>query len=175
MRAIIATDFEGHLRKLIWLTENKAGVSAGICEGTPDPHATYHADGRFHCKITSKGRVLKLLSEKKPPLTAITTREQLLGTASFYAEDIMKRLPPFRPDRRVDALLVLGQSVFRDIACASFNIYIVNRDHEAQFVQHAYSSYEAGDFMLVAVNLFKLECFTGHELGVVIYKGRKAN
>jgi len=175
MRAIIATDFEGHLRKLIWLTENKAGVSAGICEGTPDPHATYHADGRFHCKITSKGHVLKLLSEKKRPLTAITTMEQLLGTASFYAEDIMKRLPPFRPDRRVDALLVLGQSVFRDIACASFNIYIVNREHEAHFVEQAYSSYEAGDFMLVAVNLFKLERFTSHELGVVIYKGRKAN
>lgn len=175
MRAIIATDFDGHLRKLIWLTENKVGVSAGICEGTPDPHATYHADRRFHCKITRKGRVLKLLSEKKSPLVTITTMEQLLGTASFYAEDIMKRLPPFKPDRRVDALLVLGQSVFRDIACASFNIYIVNRDHEAQFVEHAYSSFEVGDFMLVAVNLFKLELFTGHELGVVIYKGRKAS
>jgi hypothetical protein len=119
--------------------------------------------------------VLKLLSEKKSPLVTITTMEQLLGTASFYAEDIMKRLPPFKPDRRVDALLVLGQSVFRDIACASFNIYIVNRDHEAQFVEHAYSSFEVGDFMLVAVNLFKLELFTGHELGVVIYKGRKAS
>lgn len=175
MRAIIATDFEGQLRKLIWLTENKSGISAGICEGTPDPHATYHADGRFHCKITSEGQVLKVLSDKKPPLTAITTKEQLLGTASFYADNIMKRLPRFRPDRRVDALLVLGQSVFRDIACASFNIYIVNRDYEAQFVQHAYSSYEAGDFMLVAVNLFKLERFTRHELGVVIYKGRKAS
>jgi hypothetical protein len=173
MRAIIATDFEGHLRKLIWLTENRAGVSAGICEGTPDPHATYHVDGRFHCKITSKGQVLKFFSEKKPPLTAITGIEQLLGTASFYAQDIMKRLPPFRPDRRVDALLVLGQSVFRDIACASFNVCIVNRDHEAQFVEHAYSSYEAGDFMLVAVNLFRLEHFTSHELGVVIYKGER--
>jgi len=175
MRAIIATDFEGYLRKVIWLTESQDGVSAGICEGTPNPHATYHADGTFHYKITSKGRVLKFFSEKKSPLTTITTMEHLLGTASFYAGDIMKRLPRFRPDRRVDALLVLGQSVFRDIACASFHIYIVNRDHEAQFVDHAYSSYEAGDFMLVAVNLFNLERFTNHELGVVIYKGRKAS
>lgn len=175
MRAIIATDFDGHLRKVIWPTENQDGVSAGICEGTPNPHATYHADGTFHYKITSKGRVLKFFSEKKSPLTTITTMEHLLGTASFYAEDIMKRLPRFRPDRRVDALLVLGQSVFRDISCASFHIYIVNRSHEAQFVDHAYSSYEAGGSMLVAVNLFNLERFTNHKLGVVIYKGRKAS
>jgi hypothetical protein len=139
MRAIIATDFDGYLRKLIWLTENQTGVSAGICERTPNPHATYHADGRFHCKIKSKGRVLKLTSQKKPPLTAIATTEQLLGTASFYVENTMKRLPRFRPDRRVDALLVLGQSVFRDIGCASFNIY----DEAGNVIQ---THEHAGDF-----------------------------
>jgi hypothetical protein len=37
MRAIIATDFDGYLRKLIWLTENQTGVSTGICERTPNP------------------------------------------------------------------------------------------------------------------------------------------
>jgi hypothetical protein len=42
VRAIIATDFRGELRKLVWLTENNTGVSAGICESGPDPHATYH-------------------------------------------------------------------------------------------------------------------------------------
>jgi hypothetical protein len=79
--------------------------------------------------------VLKFVSEKKPPLTAITGVERLLGTASFYAQDIMIRLPPLRPDRRVDALLVLGQSVFRDSACASFNVCIV--DVAPNFVSRA--------------------------------------
>ena len=57
MRAIIATDFHGQLRKLVWLTENKTGISAGICEGIPDPHATYHADGKYHHKLTNKDNI----------------------------------------------------------------------------------------------------------------------
>ena len=173
MRAIIATDFRGHLRKLIWLTENKTGVSAGICETVPNPHASYHADGTYHHKIATGGRVMKLWPEKKAPLRTIVTREQLFGTAAFYVDDIMTRLPRFKPNRRVDALLVIGQSVFSDIACASFNIYIVHRTHEAKFVAEAYSSYEDGSFMVVAVNLFALHLFTDHQLGVIIYKGRK--
>jgi hypothetical protein len=72
----------------------------------------------------------------------------------------------------VDSLLVLGQSVFSDIACASFNIDIVHRTHEANFVAGAYSSYEDKSFMLVAVNLFALHWFTDHQIGVIIYKGR---
>jgi hypothetical protein len=58
---------------------------------------------------------------------------------SFYVENTMKRLPRFRPDRRVDALLVLGQSVFRDIGCASFNIY----DKAGNVIQ---THEHAGDF-----------------------------
>lgn len=85
----------------------------------------------------------------------------------------MKRLPVFRPNRRVDALLVLGQSVFSDIVCASFNIYVVHRGHEAKFVSGAYSSYE-DSFMVVAVNLFGLHIFTDHQLGVIIYRGKKS-
>ncbi len=175
VRAIIATDFGGHLRKLVWLTESQTGISAGIYERTPNPHATYHADGTFHVKITSRGRTIKPLTEKKCPLRMIATQDQLLGTAAFYSKDVMIRLPRFRPDRRIDALLVLGQSVFSDINCASFNIAVVHRDHEAVFIKGAYSSYEDPSFMLVAVNLFALDYFVDHRIGVIIYKGRKSN
>jgi hypothetical protein len=74
----------------------------------------------------------------------------------------------------VDALLVLGQSVFSDIACASFNIYVLHRSYEAKFVSEAYSSYEDLSFMVVAVSLFGLHIFTDHQLGVIIYKGKKS-
>ena len=161
------------MRKLLWLTENETGVSAGICERTPNPHTTYHADGTYHHKFTSKGRVLTVDPEKKLPLRDIATQQQLFGTGFFYVDDIMRRLPQFTPNRRVDALLVIGQSVFKDIACAAFNIYIVRRSHEAKFVAEAYSSYEDKSFMIVAVNLFGLHVFTDHQLGVIIYKGRK--
>ena len=123
MRAIIATDFCGELRKVVWLTENKTGISAGICEGVPDPHATYHANGRYHHRVRSKGRLLTIAPEMRPPLRSISTKAQLFGTAAFYDDAIMKRLPVFTPNRRVDALLVIRQSVLRDIACASFNIW----------------------------------------------------
>jgi hypothetical protein len=174
VRAIIATDFRGQLRKLVWLTENKTGVSAGICEGIPDPHATYHVDGRYHHKVTSKGQLLTMFPEKRVPLRSISAKAQLFGTSALYDDAIMKRLPIFTPNRRVDALLVLGQSVFRDIACASFNIYVLHRSYEAKFVSEAYSSYEDSSFMVVAVNLFGLHIFTDHQLGVIIYKGKKS-
>ncbi len=173
MRAIIATDFGGQLRKLVWLTENKSGLSAGICESIPDPHATYHVDGTYHNKIRSKGRLLTIAPEKRVPLRSISTKAQLFGTAAFYSDAVMKRLPVFTPNRRVDALLVLGQSVFSDIACASFNIYILHRSYEAKFVAEAYSCYEDRSFMVVAVDLFGLHIFTDHQLGVIIYKGKK--
>src|SRR5204862_6415694 len=137
-------------------------------------HATYHVDGTYHHKFTSKGRVLKIAPEKKVPLKDIATEQQLLATGFFYIDDIITRLPRFTPDRRIDALLVLGQSVFSDIACASFSICIVHRAYEAKFVTEAYSSYEDGSFMVVAVNLFALHEFTEHQLGVIIYKRRKA-
>jgi hypothetical protein len=175
MRAIIATDFDSHLRKLVWITENYTGVSAGICEGGPDPHATYHIDGTHHCKIRSKGRVLTLMREKKCPLQTIQSQQQLLGTAAFYSDDTMKRLPRLTPDPRLDALLVLGQSVFRDIGCASFNISLLHRGWESGFITDAYSSYEGGSFMLVAVHLLPLARFPDQNVGVVIYKGRKSS
>src|SRR5215210_6279579 len=102
MRAIIATDFESELRKVVWITENATGVSAGICEAKANPHATYHIDGTHHCKITSKGRVLTLTREKKSRLDAITSKQPLLATAAFYAHNTMKRLPHLRSEPRAD-------------------------------------------------------------------------
>jgi len=174
MRAIIATDFSGTLRKILWLTENPTGISAGICERVPDPHATYHADGMYHHRVRSKGRLLTIAPEKRVPIRSIADKAQLFGTAASYSEAIMSRLPLFKPNRRVDALFVLGQSVFADIACASFNIYIIHRSYEARFVAEAYSSYEDRSFMVVAVNLFGLQTFTDHQLGLIIYKGKKS-
>ena len=63
MRAIICTDYSGHLRKLIWLTENKTGISAGICEPDTNPHATYHVDGTYHVKL--RGRTVKMSTPEK--------------------------------------------------------------------------------------------------------------
>src|SRR5258708_17760127 len=116
MRAIIAPGFRGGLRKGVWITENSTGISAGVCESVPDPHATYHVDGTYHHKVRSKGRLLTIAPEKRAPIKAISDKAQLFGTAAFYSEAIMDRLPDFKPNRQVDALLVLGQSVFSDIA-----------------------------------------------------------
>jgi hypothetical protein len=173
MRAIIATDFRGTLRKVLWITENRNGISAGICERAPDPHATYHVDGRYHHKIRSKGRLLTIGPEKKTPIRSLAEQAQLFDSAAFYTHAIMNRLPIFKPNRRIDALLVLGESVFSDIAFASFNICLVHRSYEAKFVAGAYSSYEDQSFMVVAVNLFGLHIFSDHQVGVIIYKSKK--
>jgi hypothetical protein len=172
MRAIIATDFEGQLRKLVWLTEYDDGVSAGICDAKHDPHATYHVDGTYHHKLTKKGHVLEIFPEKKLPLRDVAVEQQLLGTGFAYSDDIMARLPQFTPDRRADVLLVLAQSVFSDVGYLAFNIYIIHRSHEPAFLTQAYSCYEEKSYMLVTVNLFGLEFFTDHQLGVIIYKRR---
>jgi hypothetical protein len=65
MRAIICIDYSGHLRKLIWLTENTTGISAGICEPDTNPHATYHVDGTYHHKLTHRGRTVKMSTPEK--------------------------------------------------------------------------------------------------------------
>jgi hypothetical protein len=172
MRAIVCTDFAGTLRKLIWITENRTGVSAGICETPTNPHATYHVDGTHHHKLTHRGRTLKVFPEKKTPIRNIKGQEQLLGTAAFYVEDTMKRLPEFTPDGRAWSIVVLGQSVFRGIGAASFNSYIVHRKAEAQFLKTAYTDYECGNFLLVAVHMFSLECFPDHKVGLIVYRGK---
>jgi hypothetical protein len=174
MRAIIATDFESQLRKVVWITENATGVSAGICERKPNPHATYHIDGTHHCKIRNEGRVLTMFQGKKCPLAEIKTRQPLLATAAFYTDNTMRHLPRLSLHPRVDTLLVLGQAVFRDIGCASFSISILHRTCESAFIDDAYSSYEDRSFMLVAVHLFPLVRFPAQKVGVIIYKGRKS-
>ena len=83
MRAIIATDFRRTLRKVLWLTENRTGVSAGICERAPDPHATYHVDGMYHHRVRSKGRLLTIAPEKRTPIRSIADQTQLFGTDAF--------------------------------------------------------------------------------------------
>ncbi len=173
MRAIIATDFAGHLRKLIWFTENKTGISAGLYDRKTNAHATYHVDGTYHQKLTHRGRIIKFpTTERKPPLQSITIKEQLLGTAAFYADTIMNRLPRFTPDGRADIIVILGQSVFSNIRCAAFNSYILHRNHEAAFLKDAYSLYEDESFMLVTVNVFGLDLFPDHKVGVIVYKGK---
>jgi hypothetical protein len=172
MRAIICTDYCGRLRKLIWVTENKTGISAGICERDTDPHATYHVDGTYHQKLTHRGKRITFPPEKKVPLASITAKAHLLGTAAFYAEDTMSRLPLFTPDDRADSTVILPQSVFSNIRCAAFNSYIFHRSHEMTLLSDAYSHYENGSFMLVAVHTFSLEFFSDHKVGVIVYKGR---
>src|SRR5206468_11789397 len=100
MRAIIATDFRGTLRKVLWLTENRTGVSAGICERAPDPHATYHVDGMYHHSVRRKGRLLPIAPEKRTPIRSIDDQTQLLTTAAVYSEAIMNRLPLFKHNRQ---------------------------------------------------------------------------
>jgi hypothetical protein len=129
-------------------------------------------DGRFHCKFTNDEQVLKFIDEKKVPLNQLAVEQQLLGTGFPYSDDIMARLPQFTPDRRADVLLVLAQSVFSDVGYLAFYICIIHRSHEPAFLAHAYSSYEDKSYMLVTVNLFGLEFFTDHQVGVIIYKRR---
>ena len=172
MRAIICTDYAGHLRKLIWVTENKTGVSAGTCERDTNSHATYHVDGTYHNKLTHRGETLALWPTKKVPLASIKAKEQLPGAAAFYAEDTMGLLPLFTLDDRADCMVILGQSVFNNIRCAAFNSYILHRTHETDFLRDAYSCYENGSFTLVAVNVFSLELFPDHKVGMIVYNGR---
>ena len=173
MRAIICTDYLGHLRKLIWITEHKSGIFAGICESEMDPHASYHADGTYHLKIVHCGKKTTLLPEKKPPLVSLTVKQQLLGTATFYAEDTMNRLPIFTPDGRANSMVILSQSVFSNIRCAAFNSYIIHRNHETDFLKETYIDYENDSFILVAVNVFGLDFFPNHKVGMIVYKGRR--
>ena len=172
MRAIIVTDFDGHLRKLMWLTEFNDGVSTGIYDTKQDPHATYHADGTFHVRFTKGEHRLKFAEEKKVPLNQIEPKEQLLGTNFVYNDDVMARQPQFTLDFSADALMVLGQSVFRDVGYLALNIYVIHRSHEAKFIMQTYSSYEDKSYSLVALNVFKLHLFADHEVGVIIYKRR---
>ncbi len=173
MRALICTNYSGHLRKLIWVTENKTGVFAGICESETDPHASYHADGTYHHKLVHRGEKMTIFPQKKPQLASIPSKEQLLGTAAFYAEDTMSRLPLFTPDGRANSMVILSQSVFSNIRCAAFNSYILHRDHETDFLNETYSHYENDSFMLVTVNVFGLEFFPNHKVGMIVYKGRQ--
>jgi hypothetical protein len=129
-------------------------------------------DGTCHHKITSQGRVSQIFPEKKAPLRDIATEQQLLGTGFAYTDDIIARLPQFTPDRRADVLLVLAQSVFTDVGYLAFNICIIHRSHEPAFLTQPYFSYEDKSYMLVTVNLFGLQFFTDHQLGVIIYKRR---
>lgn len=71
----------------------------------------------------------------------------------------MKRLPEFTPDGRVWSIVVLGQSVFQGIGAAAFNSYILHRKAEAQFLEDAYTQYDCGNLLLVAVHIFSLERF----------------
>lgn len=174
MRAIICTDFVEHLRKLIWITEYETGVSVGMYDSHANPHATYHMDGSYHCKITAKNHPLKFASEKKPPIAEITAEEPLLGMATFYVEDIMNRLPLYTPDDRADSTVFLGQSVFSNIRVAAFNAYIIHRNHEITFLEKVYPKYDNEAFMLVTVNLFGLDLFPDHKVGLLVYKGRES-
>jgi hypothetical protein len=174
VRIIFATDFRGHLRKVLWFTENKTGISAGICDSKANPHATYHLNGTYHHKVTTRGgEKLKIGTEHKKPLSSITSKEQLLGTATFYSNNIMARLPRYTPDGRADAMVILGQSVFHGIACASFASYILHRSHENAFIADAYSAYEDQLFTLVTVNVFALDLFPNLKVGVIVYRGGK--
>lgn len=172
MRAIVCTDFAGTLRKLIWITENRTGISAGICDASANPHATYHVDGTYHHKLTQRGRTLKVLPSKKTPIVDIGGQEQLLGTAAFYVEDTMKRLPEFSPDGRAWSTVVLGQSVFQGIGAAAFNTYIIHRNVEPKFLEEAYTQYDSGNFLLVTVQMFSLASFRDHKVGLIVYRGK---
>jgi hypothetical protein len=175
MRAIICSDYSRKLRKLIWVTENKLGVSAGICEPEANLHVTYHVDGTYHHKMIHRGKPLKICSEKKPPLVSIASKEQLLGTATFYTDDTMSRLAEFTPDGRADTIVVLGQSVFTNVRCAAFNSFILHRDHEPSLFVDSYRSYEDKSFMLISVNVFALDLFPNHKVAMIVYKGREAD
>jgi hypothetical protein len=140
-----------------------------------NPHASYHADGRHHVKITRRGKELVMFEEQRKRITSISGYQSIITHGAFYTDPIMDRLPQLDSNRKETAIVLIGGAIFRHVKALAMNTFIVNRKYERQFLEAMYADYETDSYELVAVNSFKLEHFPSHDVSVVLYRVKPGN
>jgi hypothetical protein len=121
MRVSICTDHKSIVRQIVWLNESRSGVYVGMYDETANPHASYHADGRHHVKITRRGKELVMFEEHRKPITSISAYESIITHGAFYSDEIMDRLPQLDINRKETAVVLIGAAIFRHVKALAMN------------------------------------------------------
>jgi hypothetical protein len=176
MRAVILSEIDGKLKKIVWVKESEGGVYMFFSGILGKNHRSYHKDGTVHTKIGSNYFPL----DKGTPIQDIAGFVNLHNYViplekvnEFIAND-------YKSIKDVDTIVYVNPEIIKLKRILSIILYIVKKGAEKECLSHLQKSYKESykepknllRFEVLSANFFKLEKFPGYLLGIILCGGK---
>ena len=177
MRAVILSEIDGKLKKLVWVKECEGGLYMGFYGIVGEIHRSYHKDGTVHTKRGSNYLPLY----KGTPIQDISKFVNLhnyvipLETVNKIATD------DYKSNKDADAIVYVNPEIIKLKRILSIIPYIVKKGAEDECLSRLQKSYKEsykdpknlwGRFEVLSASFFKLEKFPGYLLGIILCGGK---
>ena len=170
-RLFICVNYQGKPYKLIWFNEDSTGVYIGLYGLVQGVHFSYHQDGIKHFKIPDSKEYLQ--EHQGLPIAQITDFAQITFQAiPLYPQMMAITGNEYRQDDKnsTNAIFIEG-SIFSE-GMIGLSSYLINRKSEQIFVDYLYSDTFQPHYEILVCNIFALNFFPQHKLGLIILKGK---
>jgi len=171
MRAVILSEIEGSLKKLIWIEECEGGIYMGFYGAANKMHLSYHKDGTVHMKSGSQYL----------PMYKTTPIQDVLSFVSLqsYGITLEKRYEfaasDYKGSKGANAVTYINPDIIRRKRILNIIPYIVHKGAEEECLRSLQQSYvgskDGQSFEVLSANFFKLDKFRGYLVGIMLVGG----
>ena len=171
-RLFICINYQGKPYKLMWFNEDAKGVYIGHYGMVQGAHFSYHQDGIKHFKIPNSKEYLQ--EHQGLPIAQITDFAQIgFHAIPLYPQMMAITGNEYRHDDKysTNAIFIEGSIFSEDMI--GLSSFLINRKSEQVFVDYLYSNTFQPHYEILVCNIFTLNFFPQHKLGLIIQKRKE--
>lgn len=171
MRAVILSEIDGVLKKLIWVEECKGGIYMGFYGAANKMHLSYHQDGTVHMKQGSQ----YLPMYKTTPIRDVQNFVSLQHYGITLEKGYEFAASDYRGSKGANAVIYINPDIIRRKRILNVIPYIIQKGKEEECLcclQESYISSKDGQtFEVISANFFKLDKFREYLVGIMLVGG----
>ena len=175
MRAVILSEIERTLKKLICIEECKGGIYMGFYGAANKMHISYHQDGTVHMKVGSQ----YLPMFKTKPIFDIQSFVSLQHYGITLEKGYEFAASDYKGSKGANSVIYINPDVIRRKRILNIIPYIIQKGAEEDCIRDLKESYidleDGQTFEVISANFFKLDKFPEYLVGIMLVGGSWCN
>lgn len=172
MRAVVLSEINGILKKIVWIEECLGGFYMGFYGAAGKMHLSYHKDGTVHMKSGSQYMPMY----KATPIQDVKGFVALHSYGITLEEGYEFATSNYKGSKGANAVVYINPEIIRRKRILNVIPYIVKRGAEEECLRRLQASYEGShdgqSFEVLSANLFKLDKFRNYLVGIMLCGGK---
>ncbi len=171
MRAVILSEIDGALKKLVWVEECKGGIYMGFYGSANKMHFSYHQDGTVHMKSGSQ----YLPMYKTTPIQDIKNFVSLHNYGITLEKGYEFAASDYKNSKGANSVIYINPDIIRRKRILNIVSYIIQKNKEEECLRCLKESYinskDGQTFEVISANFFKLDRFCNYLVGIMLVGG----